>query len=97
MENSIILPIQMWECSITADVVPKQYSNGKLLHGIHHPNEDIFIPFALHGCISYFVSRLPTPKEMIECRVVTFKSDVEWQPMLEHFSEAERAMKACDW
>jgi hypothetical protein len=58
METSLIPPAQLWNYGITVDVVPKQYSDGKSLHGIHHPDEDIFIPFHMHGCISYFSTRL---------------------------------------
>jgi hypothetical protein len=94
MENSLIPPIQMWEHGITVDVVPKQYSDGRSLHGIHHPDENVFIPFSLHGCISYFPSRLPNNAELNSCRWVTFTSDAEWQPLSEHFNEAERAMKS---
>jgi hypothetical protein len=58
MEHSLIPPAQLWAHGITVDVVPKQYSDGKSLHGIHHPDADIFIPFDLHCCISYFSTRL---------------------------------------
>jgi hypothetical protein len=37
METSLIPPIQLWDYGVTVDVVPKQYSDGKSLHGIHHP------------------------------------------------------------
>jgi hypothetical protein len=41
MENSLIPPAQLWDNGITVNVVPKQYSDGKSLHGIHHPEENI--------------------------------------------------------
>lgn len=91
METSLIPPSQLWDYGLTVDVVPKQYSDGRSLHGIHHPDANIFIPFHLHGCISYFSTRLPTQDEMDTCRWITFTSDAEWQPYSEHFSEAERA------
>jgi Reverse transcriptase (RNA-dependent DNA polymerase) len=93
METSLIPPAQLWDYGITVDVVPKQYSDGKSLHGIHHPTENIFIPFHLHGCISYFITRLPTDEEIEQCRWVTFTSDAEWQPYSDHFKDAERAAK----
>lgn len=92
MENSLIPPIQLWEYGITVDVVPKQYSDGRSIHGMHHPDENIFVPFYLHGCISYFSTRLPTLHEINTCRRVTFTSDSEWDPYSSHFKEAENAM-----
>ena len=92
MEHSLVPPAQLWAHGITVDVVPKQYSDGKSLHGIHHPDADVFIPFQLHGCISYFPTRLPTNSEIDNCRWVTFTSEAEWQPYSDHFAEAERAV-----
>jgi hypothetical protein len=45
MENSLVPPAQFRAHGATVDVVTKQYSNGKLLHGIHHANTNVFIPF----------------------------------------------------
>ena len=92
MENSLIPPAQLWHYGITVDVVPKQYSDGKSLFGIHHPDDNIFIPFHLHGCISYFSTRLPTESEINNCRWITFTSDDDWYPYSDEFIEAERAM-----
>jgi hypothetical protein len=94
MENSLIPPAQLWSHGITVDVVPKQYSDGHSLHGIHHPDENVFIPFHLHGCISYFSTRLPTQNKLQECRWVTFTSEAEWQPYSPHFKKSEAAMKS---
>jgi hypothetical protein len=49
METSLIPPAQLWHYGITVYVVPKQYSDGRSLHGIHHQDENIFIPFHMHG------------------------------------------------
>ena len=92
MENSLVPPAQLWDYGITVDVVPKQYSDGKSLHGIHHPDEQIFIPFHLYGCISYFSTRLPNQDEIANCRWVTFTSDAEWNPYSDHFLQSELAM-----
>jgi hypothetical protein len=67
MKTSLIPPAQLWDFGITVDVVPKQYSDGKSLHGIHHPDSNVFIPFHLYGCISYFLTRLPSDKEINQC------------------------------
>jgi hypothetical protein len=92
MEHSLIPPAQLWNYGITVDVVPKQYSDGRSLHGIHHPEENLFIPFHMHGCISYFSTRLPRLEERTNCRWVTFTSDAEWDPYSDNFKESERAM-----
>jgi Reverse transcriptase (RNA-dependent DNA polymerase) len=92
MVHSLIPPAQLWDYGLTVDVVPKQYTDGMSLHGIHHPDDDIFIPFHLHGCISYFSTRLPTATEINECRWITFTSEREWEPYSDHFAESERAM-----
>jgi hypothetical protein len=92
METSLIPPAQLWNYGVTVDVVPKQYSDGKSLHGIHHPDENVFIPFHMYGCLPYFSTHLPTDKEIYNCRWVTFTSDAEWEPYSEVFGDAERAM-----
>jgi hypothetical protein len=93
MKTSLIPPAQLWDFGITDDVVPKQYSDGKSLHGIHHPDSNVFIPFHLYGCISYFLTPLPSDKEINQCWWITFTSDAEWQPYSDHFSKAEKAAK----
>jgi hypothetical protein len=80
MENSLKPPAPLWDYRVTVDVVPKMYSGGKSLHGIHHPDENVFIPFHLHGCISYFSTRLPTSDEINRCLWVSFTSDADWEP-----------------
>jgi hypothetical protein len=45
MKTSLITPVQLWDFGITVDVVPKPNSDGKSLHGIHHPDLNVFIPF----------------------------------------------------
>jgi hypothetical protein len=68
MEHALNPPAQLWDYGTTVEVVPKQFSGGKSLHGIHHPVEDIIILFHMHGCISYFGTQLPTSDEMKQCR-----------------------------
>jgi Reverse transcriptase (RNA-dependent DNA polymerase) len=92
MENSLLSPAQLWDHGVTLDVVPKQYSDGQSIHGIHHPDENIHIPFHLHGCISYFCTRLPSKEEINNCRWITFTSEREWNPYSDHFADSERAM-----
>jgi hypothetical protein len=80
METSLIHPAQLCHHGITVDVVPKQYSDIRSLHGIHHRDDNIFIPLHLNGCISLFNTRLPTDVEVKTCQWIRFTSDAEWQP-----------------
>ena len=61
------------------------------MHGIYVPDEDIFIPFQMHGCISYFASRLPTDEELATCRCITFTSELEWDLYSPAFAQEEEA------
>ena len=47
MQHSLLLPIQLWNHSVTIDSMLKQYSNGKSLHGIYVHDDDVLIPFHL--------------------------------------------------
>ena len=78
---------------LAVDSTPKQYSDGKSLHGIYSEQDNVEIPFHLHGSTSYFVTRLPTKVEKQNCRWVSFTSDREWNPKSDRFENAERAMR----
>jgi hypothetical protein len=91
MEDSLISPNQLRANGLIVDTCPKQFSGGKSMHGIYVPDEDIFIPFRMHGCISYFASRLPTDEELATCRRVTFTSELEWDPYSPTFAQEEEA------
>jgi hypothetical protein len=43
----------------------------------------------MRGQTSYFLSRQPFEKELDECQQNYLTSDKEWDPMPEHFAEAE--------
>ena len=66
MEHSLVSPIQMWDQGITVYSVPKQFIDGKSLHGIYSHDDVVEIPFNLKGSISYFSRRLPTTREKNE-------------------------------
>lgn len=69
MEHLLLSPNQLCAFGKIVDGTPKQYSNGTSLHGINTNNEDnITIPFRMHGCISYVPIREPTTKELNECK-----------------------------
>jgi hypothetical protein len=89
MEHSLINPNQLRDYGIRVDSTPKQYEPSSL-HAIIAHEEDITIPLKLHGCISYFPTRLPTPRELTECRHVDLSSEAEWHPYSTCFSEQER-------
>ena len=66
MEHSLISPMQLRHFGLRVDQTPKQYDR-ESLHGIAFPDQEdhqLVIPFQLHGCISYFPSRLPTQTEL---------------------------------
>ena len=83
-----MLPIQLWDYGITVDPVPKQYSEGRLLHGIYSYHDDVSIPFYMKGSTSYFSSRIPTEEEKRSSWWVVFTSKKEWDPTLEKFRQA---------
>mmetsp|Transcript_18821 Transcript_18821/g.26683 ORF Transcript_18821/g.26683 Transcript_18821/m.26683 type:complete len:191 (+) Transcript_18821:835-1407(+) len=66
MEHSLISPMQL-------------HHN----HGIAFPDQDdhnLTIPFELHGCISYFPTRLPTDTEIKHCQFIFMTEDSTWDP-----------------
>ena len=92
MKDSLLPPAQMWDYGMVVDVVPKQYSSGKSLHGIYHHDEKIIVPFSMHGCMSYIPTRLPSREEKRTCRWIQFTGEKEWKPYDKKFDLAERAM-----
>jgi len=45
----------------------------------------------MHGCTSYFLSCLPTKKEIDKCQQITFTSEQEWDSYLQTFATEEQA------
>ena len=70
------------------------YSNGKTLHGLYVPDQQLHIPFELYGCLSYFPVRLPTPDEIDTCRWIHMSGDGEWELYSNHFAAAESATRS---
>jgi hypothetical protein len=90
MDDSLISPNQLRANGLLVDTCPKQFSGGKSMHVIFIPNKDIFIPFRMHGCISYFASGLPTNAELATCcRRITSTSDLKWDAYSALFAEQE--------
>ncbi len=94
MQDSLINPNQLRANGLIVDTCPKQFSGGKSLHGIYNAEEDFFLPFRLHGCISYFSSRMPTMEEIASCRHVVFTSKQPWDPYSQSFMQQEQAYQA---
>jgi hypothetical protein len=91
LEDSLISPNQLRANGVIVDTCPKQFSGWKSMHGIYVPDADIFIPFQIHSCISYFASCLPTDEELTTCRRITFTSELKWDPYSPTFAQEEEA------
>jgi hypothetical protein len=94
LKDSLLNPNQCRAHGLAVDTCPKQYSNGKSMHGIYVPENDLILPFKLHGCISYFASRLPTDDELRDCEHVVFTSAAPWDPYSQTFAAEERAYQS---
>ena len=91
MEHSLISPMQLMHNGLQVDQSPRQYDPNSN-HGIRFPQEadnNLFIPFHLHGCISYFSMRLPTESKMGRCRYIYMTEDSLWDPYSDMFRIAE--------
>lgn len=91
MEHSLLNPNQIRDNGITVDCCPRQYDKSSL-HAIYVKNEDISLPFKMHGCISYLPTRLPTRKELDQCRYIEMTSERKWDPYSEGFQDVERPL-----
>ena len=89
MENSLFPPQQICDNGLRCDPIPRQYSKHSI-HGILDPVTDAFIPFSLHGCISYVPIRLPTERELQTCRWIELTQETEWLPYDNRFHLQEQ-------
>jgi hypothetical protein len=92
MEHSLISPMQLRHSGLRVDQTPRQYDPNSD-HGISFPTDEeagIFIPFHLHGCISYFSTRLPTENELERCHYIYMTEDSTWDPYSDMFRQAEK-------
>jgi hypothetical protein len=90
MEESLLNPNQMRAQGIVVDTCPKQFSNGKSMHGIYFPDDDLFLPLRMHGVISYLSTYLPTEHQMETCRWIVMSSEEEWNPYDDKYAKNER-------
>jgi hypothetical protein len=91
LKESLINPNQLRHNGIVVDTCPKQFSGGKSMHGLVVPEEDLYIPFQLHGVISHLVTYLPTEEQLEKCWWIVMTSDAEWDPYAKIFTDNERA------
>ena len=91
MEHSLINPNQVRDNGLTVDCCPRQYDKSSL-HAIYFPDEDISLPFQMHGCISYLPIRLPTEAELEKCRYLEMTSEREWKPYSDSFQHQEKPL-----
>jgi hypothetical protein len=91
MEDLLINPNQLRANGLVVDTCLKQFLGGQSMHGIYVPKEDHFIPFCLHGCISYFSSWLPMNEELVTCRRITLSSETPWELYSTTFAQEEQA------
>lgn len=91
LETSLLPPQQICDNGLMCDPMPKQFTNGKSIHGIYDPQTEILLPLQLHGCISYLPIRTPTEDELKNCRQIELTSDREWNPYSDRFLENEKS------
>ena len=70
LDNALLCPNQIRSHGIIVDDVPKHLSSDPSIatHSIYFPNKNIRVPLKLGSCISRISTRLPTQKEIEECR-----------------------------
>jgi len=83
-------PNQLWANGLVVNTCPKQYLNGKSLHGIYHKEDDLYIPFCMHGCTSYFSSQLLAQQEINNYQQIVFTSEQEWDLYSQTFASLKK-------
>jgi hypothetical protein len=88
IKQSLICLNQCREGGTIIDECPRQF-NPASKHGLTSPDETLFVPFQMHGQTSFFLSRQTSKKELDECKRHYLTSEKEWDPMSDHFADAE--------
>ncbi len=91
MDHSLLNPNQLRDNGLTVDCCPRQYDKSSM-HAVYLPEEDLSLPFNMHGCISYLPTRLPTEKELERCSYVEMTSERKWNPYSDTFQDIERPL-----
>jgi hypothetical protein len=90
LNNTLLNPNQMRVNGVIVDECPISLSyDGRSTHSLHFPDDDIRIPFEMHGCISYFPTQLLTKNEIKKCHWIELTSDVPWDPYADEFADKE--------
>ena len=81
MVNSLFCPnqIRVNGISLCDDTIDKYRDLGMMCFDIER-QEEVFIKFDLFGFFSGFKSRVPTDKEMNECKCISLTSEHTWNP-----------------
>ena len=93
LEHSLLCPNQLRNFNKIVCDIPKQYTDGRSLHGINtNDHDNITMRFKMHGTISYLPIREPTQGEMDRCRWIQLTSEEMWEPYSDNFQKAESSM-----
>jgi hypothetical protein len=60
------------------------------MHSLYFPKEDVRIPLALKGIISYVITRYPSNQEIDNCRWLVVTGDHPWNPYSDDFAAHEQ-------
>jgi hypothetical protein len=83
IKQSLICLNQCREGCTIIEEYPRQFNTAST------PDQSLFVPFQMHVQTSYLLSRKYSEKELDECQCHYITSDKEWDPMYDHFAEAE--------
>lgn len=99
MEHSLLCPNQSRCHGVVVDDVPPFLDyRGSSSHAIYFPTEDVTLPLAMHGPISYLPVRYPSDLEIDECIHLQLSSgDNQWDPFsLQGFQLSATSVKRDD-
>ena len=93
LEHLLICPNQVCVHGVVADDIPIHLMQDKqVTHSIYFPEEQIWWPLKMYGCLSYLNTHLPSAHEIEWCTWLTMTDDMEWDPHSPTFEQKEIAM-----
>jgi hypothetical protein len=91
MKHSLLNQNQMRSNGVIVDDCLVHLShNQSSTHSIYFQEEDIRIPLELHGCMSHFLTRLPSKQELDNCQWLELTDETEWEPYSDRFRNDEQ-------
>ena len=93
LKHSLLNPNQLRATGLQVDDCPRQFDK-RSTHSIMVEDPQVTIPLALHGVISYFHSRKPTPSDVEELEWITLTGTARWDPKDPTYSQMEDQMIA---